>query len=141
MSSCQRFKTTEQHREFARAYVDGATLKQALVRAGYSVAQARKGMAILNKSQGLRRALIDQARFLIELGRALSPEEQECLVRGRLIYNTLMGIDKGTASAKALGSENRVSMWRVEGHAGMVVLQVPASAERLLRAAVKHSDE
>ena len=95
----------------------------------------------MNKSEGLRRALINQARLLIELGQAFSPEEQECLVRGRLIYNTLLGIDKGTASAKALGSEKRVSMWRIEDHAGMVVLQVPASAERLLQAASEHADE
>jgi hypothetical protein len=140
MSSRAKFKTVQQHQEFARAYIAGATLKQSLIRAGYSAAQARKGIAILNKSQGLRRALVDQARLLIELGRAFRPEEQDCLVRGRLIYNTLLGIDKGTASAKALRSEKRVSMWQVDGHAGMVVLQVPANGEKLL-AAAKYADE
>src|SRR5215831_12489872 len=104
-------KTSLQHQQFARAVAGGALITSALIEAGYSPAQARKGWAIVNKSRGLRLAIAQQARLLIELGGAFTPEEQECLVRGRLIYNVLVGTDKGTNSARLLGNDKRVAMF------------------------------
>ena len=120
-------KTALQHQQFARAITGGAGVTSALIEAGYSPAQARKGWAIVNKSRGLRMAIAHQARLLIELGRAVSPEEQECLVRGRLIYNVLIGTDKGTASAKALGNDKRVAMFTADTQQGIVVINPPAA--------------
>src|SRR5713226_811374 len=88
------FKTVQQHREFARAYTNGVPLKRALIQAGYSPAQARKGMAIVSRSKGLREAVAEQGRLLRELGRDITVQDQENLVRGRLVLNTIRGTDK-----------------------------------------------
>ena len=127
MSRRDSFKTAQQHQEFARAYVTGVPLKRALVLAGYSPKQAKKGMVIVNRSKGLRQAIIEHARLLVELGSNISAREQVNLVRGRLVLNTIRGIDKGTSSARALGSEKRVSMWRPENEMGVLVISPPAS--------------
>lgn len=119
------FKTVQQYREFARAYASGVSLKQALIRAGYSPAQARKGMAIVNRSKGLREAVAEHGKLLAELGGNITVQQQESLVRGRLVLNTIRGIDKGTLSAKALGSEKRVSMWQSDTQRGLVILNSP----------------
>jgi hypothetical protein len=119
------FKTVQQHQEFARAYVAGTPLTRALVLAGYSPKQARKGMVIVNRSQGLRRAIAEHGRLLAELGSHITARQQENLVRGRLVLNTIRGTDKGTPSAKALGSEKRVSMWQSDTQRGLVILNSP----------------
>jgi len=119
------FKTAQQHREFARAYVAGAPLKRALVLAGYSPKQAKKGMVIVNRSKGLRQALAAHGKLLAELGGNLTVREQENLVRGRLVLNTIRGMDGGTPSAKILGSEKRVSMWQSDIQRGLVILNSP----------------
>jgi hypothetical protein len=123
------FKTTEQHREFARAYANGVPLKRALIQAGYSPAQAKKGMAIVNRSKGLREAVAGQGRLLRELGRDITAQDQENLVRGRLVLNTIQGNDKGTASAKTLGSDKRLSMWQPEVQQGVIVLSMPPALQ------------
>lgn len=119
------FKSTKQHREFARAYVGGATLKLALVRAGYSPSQARKGWAIVNRSKGLRQAIAEYSKLLAVLGESISVQQQESLVRGRLVLNTIRGTDNGTLSAKILGGEKRVSMWQNNTQRGLVILNPP----------------
>jgi len=140
MSRSDPFKTAQQHQAFARAYVAGAPLTRALVLAGYSPKQAKKGMAIVNRSKGLRQAIAEHGKLLAEIGGNITVKQQENLVRGRLVLNTIRGTDKGTPSAKALGSEKRVSMWRADSQAGIVVLQVPAGLEGLLQAADKQPD-
>jgi hypothetical protein len=140
MSRRDPFKNAQQHQEFARAYVAGAPLNRALVLAGYSPKQAKKGMMIVNRSKGLRQALSAHGRLLAELGGNITAQQQENLVRGRLILNTIRGTDNGTPSAKALGSEKRVSMWQAESHGDVVVLQAPAGHETLLNAADKQPD-
>jgi hypothetical protein len=123
------FKTADQHQEFARAYANGAPLKQALIQAGYSPKQARKGMAIVSRSKGLREAVAEQGKLLRELGRDITAQDQENLVRGRLVLNTIQGTDKGVASARTLGSEKRVSMWQSEIQQGIIVLNMPAALQ------------
>lgn len=140
MSRRDPCKTAQQHHEFASAYVAGTPLTKALVLAGYSPKQARKGMAIVNRSKGLRQAIAEHGKLLADLGGNISPQQQENLVRGRLVLNTIRGTDKGTPSAKALGSDKRVSMWRAESQAGIVVLEAPAGLEGLLQAADKQPD-
>ena len=137
MSRRDSFKTAQQHQEFARAYVAGTPLTRALVLAGYSAKQAKKGMVIVNRSKGLRQAIVEHGRLLTELGGKLTVQQQENLVRGRLVLNTIRGIDKGTLSAKALGSERRVSMWQSDTQRGLVILNSPTgelgNKEHLLR--------
>lgn len=135
MSRRDSFKTAQQHQEFARAYVAGTPLTRALVLAGYSPKQAKKGMVIVNRSKGLRRAIAEHGRLLAELGGNISAQQQEYLVRGRLVLNTIRGTDKGTLSAKTLGSERRLSMWQSDTQSGLVILNAPTvtSKTELLR--------
>jgi hypothetical protein len=63
---------------------------------------------------------------LAELGGNITAPEQENLVRGRLVLNTIRGTDKGTISAKTLGSERRVAMWQAEVQQGIIVFRPSA---------------
>jgi hypothetical protein len=125
VSKRDSFKTAEQHRVLARAYVAGVPLTRALVLAGYSPSQARKGWAIVNRSKGLREAIAEHGKLLAELGGNITVQQQENLVRGRLVLNTIRGTDKGTRSAKTLGSEKRVSMWQRDTQRSLVILNSP----------------
>ena len=87
-------------------------------------------MVIINRSQGLRRAIAEHGRLLAELGGNITAQQQENLVRGRLVLNTIRGTDKGTLSAKALGSEKRVSMWQRDTQRGLVILNFPSGERR-----------
>src|SRR5258705_352931 len=86
----------------------GRTITSALVEAGYSPAQAAKGFAAIPATV---LALMPQESNLVDLGRALNPEQQEALVRGRLALNVLKGKDSGVASAYRLGQDKRVNMF------------------------------
>ena len=97
---------------------DGVPIKKALILAGYSDAQARKGVAAIRSRAGLCQALVEE-------GRRWTPEAREALIRGRLIWNVIHGVDHGVRSAKRLGSEKGLSMWQADSQVGMVVLQAP----------------
>jgi hypothetical protein len=121
------FKTAQQHREFARAYTAGAGVTQALIQAGYSQKQAKKGMAIVSRSK--RQAVAEQGKLLRELGRDITAQDQENLIKGRLVLNTIQGSDKGVASARVLGSDKRVSMWQPDIQQGIIILNIPAALQ------------
>jgi hypothetical protein len=96
-----------------------------MLKAGYSPTTAKRGKAALSKP--LLAALASESAKLAELGKLLSPEQQENLVRGRLALNTIQGKDNGTQSAKLLGSDKRVGMFTPDHLTGVIVLQCPAS--------------
>jgi len=86
-------------------------IKRALIAAGYSEAQA---------SASNRAAL-----RCCEEGRRWTPEAREALIRGRLIWNVIHGVDHGVRSAKLLGGEKNLSMWRREDQQGIVIVGSP----------------
>lgn len=43
----------------------------------------------------------------------------------RIASHTILGSDKGVASARQLGSDRRVNMWQAESMTGVVILQPP----------------
>lgn len=101
----------------------GDTLKKALMDAGYAEKTANMGWeAVPNR---VMRLLAKKGVRLKELG-TIDAQTQEQLVRGRLVYNTIKGSDKGVLSAKALGSDRRVNMFQPDIQAGVIVLQVPS---------------
>lgn len=118
-------KPAKHLKKFAQAVRRGDSLQGAMLKAGYSPATAKRGKAALSKP--MLAALASESAKLAELGKLLSPEHQENLVRGRLALNTIQGKDNGVQSAKLLGSDKRVSMWRDDALTGVIVLQVPAS--------------
>ena len=116
-------KSTKEIKRFASAVSKGCSLQRAMLDAGYSPSTARRGKAALSKP--MLEALARESSKLELLGRKISPERQESLVRGRLVLNTLRGRDDGTQSAKLLGADCRISMWQVDSQVGLVVLQAP----------------
>lgn len=101
---------------------------------GYSPTVARLGIAGVPRTV---LALMPKESNLIALGQ-INADQQEELVRGRLVYNTLTGSDKGVLSAKALGSDRRVNMFTPDVQTGIVVIagpnQVLADKDKLLQA-------
>src|SRR5438067_13932366 len=71
---------TKQRRKAARLLAQGASFTDALTAAGYSPAQARKGMAKVQKSRGLQEALLEEMK-------KFPPEVRRDLVRLRLVHN------------------------------------------------------
>ena len=57
------------------------------------------------------------------IGKAITAEQQENLVRGALLANVGQGKDKATASLKMLGADRRVNMFTPESASGVIVIQ------------------
>lgn len=79
-------------------------------------------------------ALMPENTNLLDLGN-INAEHQEQLVRGRLVFNTLVGKDSGVLSAKALGSDRRVNMFQPENMSGTIIINTPAQLNQLLKPA------
>ena len=105
-------KSPKEIKRFASAVSKGHSLQRAMLDAGYAPSTARRGKAGLSKP--MWEALARESNKLELLGRKISPERQENLVRGRLVLNTLRGRDNGSQSAKLLGADRRISMWQPE---------------------------
>jgi hypothetical protein len=120
-ASSRRFKIvpTMRQRRAARLLANGVPIKRALVAAGYSEAQARKGVAAIRTRAGLCQALVEE-------GRRWTPEARAALVRGRLIWNVIHGVENGVRSAKLLGSEKDLSMWESDTQRGLVMINAPS---------------
>jgi len=116
---------TAQQRKAARLLADGMPIKRALIAAGYSDAQARKGVAAIRSRAGLCQALVEESK-------RWTPEARAALVRGRLIWNVIHGVDHGVRSAKILGSEKGLSMWQPQNQTGVIVIHAPRNADKLL---------
>lgn len=103
----------------------GDSLKKVLMDAGYSESTAMRGWeAVPNRALKL---LSRKGLRLKALGE-IDAATQEKLVRGRLVYNTIKGSDKGVLSAKALGSDKRINMFAPDIQTGIIVLQSPTPA-------------
>jgi hypothetical protein len=103
----------------------GMSIRNALMSAGYSQKTANKGMAGIPKK--VLKLMGRGARNMLALGK-ISAEDQEQLVRGRLVYNTIAGSDKGVNSAYRLGQDKRVNMFQPENQTGIVILNAPSAA-------------
>lgn len=100
----------------------GMSIREALMTAGYSTHTASRGIASIPKK--VLRIMGRGAQNLRTLGE-IEPEDQEKLVRGRLVYNVIKGQDKGVNSAYRLGQDKRVNMFTAESQTGIVILNAP----------------
>jgi len=116
-------KSTKQLKKFANAVARGCSLQSAMLDAGYSPSTARRGKAALSKP--MWEALAREWNKLELLGRRISPERQEAIVRGRLVQNVITGRDDAVQSARQLGADRRISMWQPDSQVGLVVLRTP----------------
>ena len=110
---------------------EGKPIVHALLEAGYSEAVARQGKKSITKP--IRDELIamhsTRIKELAQIGRSVSPQEQEDIVRGALVQNALEGQDRAAMSLKLLGQDRRVNMWTPDVQMGVIVLQSPKDLE------------
>src|SRR6185369_208208 len=104
---------------FIQSMKAGKSIKDSLLSAGYSPATAEKGRAGIPGP--LMGALLKEG---IKLGQSITPQDQEQLIRGKLLENALMGNDKAVQSLKLLGQDKRVNMFTADSAAGVVAIQV-----------------
>ena len=116
-------KTKEQHEKLAKLLGEGVPACSALEQAGWSPTQAAKGYAKV--PDAVLGMLPKKARKLIQLGKETGKEDRRSLVYGRLIENVTKGTDKGTFSAKVLGSSSDTNMWVPESQLGLIVINSP----------------
>jgi hypothetical protein len=116
-------KSPRQIKRFASAIYKGHSLQCAMLEAGYSPSTARRGRAALSKP--MLEALAREWNKLELLGRRIGPEQQENLVRGRLVQNVITGRDDAVQSARQLGADKRITMWQADSQVGLVVIKAP----------------
>jgi hypothetical protein len=117
-------KTLAQSQKLAKLLKAGTPVCKALLDAGYSETQARKGRRAIPKK--VLRMLTPKVKKLLDLGN-IDPHTQENLARGRLALNTIEGKDGGSMSAKILGSDRRVNMWQPDIQQGLIIITPPQS--------------
>ena len=115
--------TPEMARLAAEGLVRGLPVGTAMREAGFPESSCHNGKKGINRM--IRAELGKLGRKYIRIGKDLTPEDQAALVRGRLVENVIVGSDKGTLSAKVLGSDKRVSLWTPDSAVGVVVLSPP----------------
>jgi hypothetical protein len=116
-------KTKAQHKKLAELLSQGdIPVSQALLAAGYTETQAKKGMAAV--PDAVLKMLPKKAKRLMNLGKA-DKQSRTDLIRGRLMDNVLTGKDGGAMSAKILGQDRELNLWQPDSMTGLIVLEAP----------------
>ena len=116
-------------RRAARGYVrEGLPLKQALVSAGYSSKQAKKGVAVVARSAPLRKAFIQEMNRWEELGECLpGPQGRARYIRSKLMWHSLHG-EQRRGQLRALdlmAKDKQVDLYSPDTVVGIAALEVP----------------
>jgi hypothetical protein len=77
-------------------------------------------------------ALLPESVPYVELGRAVTAEQQEAAIRGRLFSNVIKGVDKAVNSSYRLGQDKRVNMFQADTQVGIIMVNAPESAVKQL---------
>jgi hypothetical protein len=121
----------EKHRTCARNVLRKAMpIGQALEGIGYSPKQAKKGMAVVRRSNGLRVAFQEETESMErqKYQAPLTPswEAMEPLIAKRLKSNIEKGKDSAVMSCKLAGSHKKLNLWEPEYRQGIIVINTPA---------------
>ena len=118
------------HSRAARAFLwEGKPFKHALIEAGYSPKQAKKGFwATVKESAPLIQALKNEKRKSDKLIALLpAPGIRASIIRSRLLKIVMSGEDSvAIGAAKLLGQDREVNMFQAERSLGVRVGLVPA---------------
>lgn len=109
--------------KFVESIAQGKTIREALLDAGKSAKQARKGISAVN--QQMMKGLAKEGYRLVALSEQFTQEQWGKIAIGRLIQNAMLGKDGGCLSAKQLGQHRDLQLWQPETVAGVIVLQTP----------------
>lgn len=114
-------------KRFAEAMVRGATIEEAALRAGYSQSVAKRGKAGISKAclEAHQAAVKKEVQKLAQIGEGVTAQQQENLVRGKLVQNVVEGKDEAPQSLKMLGQDRRVNMFTPESATGIVIIEAP----------------
>lgn len=115
-------KTAAQYKKLGQLLAEDTPVGTALVKAGWSELQAKKGWSAV--PEGVIRTLPKKTQRLVTLGKT-DKETRRHLIRGRLLDNVTKGKDGGSMSAKILGSDSELNMWQPELQQGLIILQTP----------------
>jgi hypothetical protein len=115
-------KTPRQHKKLGKLLAENVPVGQALVEAGWSELQAKKGWGAV--PDRVIATLPPKMQRLVNLGKT-DKETRRHLIRGRLVDNIQKGKDGGSMSCKILGSDSELSMWQPENMQGLIILQTP----------------
>jgi len=122
--STRKRLTEEQCKTFASEVKQGSSLKQALVKAGVSPAQAKKGKRAITGP--LRKALIAELgadyETVMQFGRTIDPLQMRHAVLGGLARGIAQGSDKGAQILKLAGGLRELNMYTPDSQVGVIVL-------------------
>jgi hypothetical protein len=120
-------------KRFAEALVRGATIEEAALRAGYSQTVAKRGKAGISKGclEAYQAAMNKELQKLTQIGEGVTAQQQESLVRGKLVQNVVEGKDEAAHSLKMLGQDRRVNMFTPESATGIVIIEAPKNLPAL----------
>ncbi len=111
-----------------RPIAGGSTISAAMMKAGYSPAQAKKGRAGLPEAVKveLRRRLGERWAELVRTGKQLQdPEELRHGLVGALVSNVANGQDRAPQSLKMLGQLRGVEAFTPENQTGLIIVELP----------------
>lgn len=128
----------EKHRTVARNVLrKGMAISHALMMAGFSPAQASKGMHKVRLCYGLRTAFREEGEKIAREKEAAAKSMvlDPWAKREEMIVNLLEGNikakrDRAIGSAKLLGSHKKLNLWQPEFQNGVIILNVPDLPDR-----------
>jgi hypothetical protein len=137
-------KQPQQHEKFGELVAQGVTIKDAMLQAGYSAKQARKGRAALSKP--MVDAALANGIDMASIGARLDPTFVENAIAGKLYQNMIAGENGGNEAAKLLGGMKKYDTFRPESQTGVVIIQAPAAFReeieaKMLEASIVHTVE
>ena len=122
-------KKTLDFDKMARTFAATGKMGAAMVAGGYSIRSSQRGKASMSHTsrdkfkQALDQHIGKTLSKFEAIGKGISAEQQENLVRGALLANVAQGKDKATASLKMLGADRRVNMFTPESTSGVILIQ------------------
>jgi hypothetical protein len=122
----------ERHKRVAEELGKGACISKAMVAAGYSRGQAKRGTAAL--PQGVFHEMAKQGQSytkLGRLGRLFKPEQRADIGRGALLQNVLSGKDRAARSIELMLRDNAVGVLKTDNNTVNVQINLPPGLEAL----------
>jgi hypothetical protein len=107
----------------------GTTLQDAMIAGGFASTSARRGEGSMSDEGKLAYESARDAQALktlgkfANIGKQVTAQDQENLVRGALLSNVAEGKDNAPASLKMLGADKRVNMFQPESTSGVIIIQ------------------
>jgi hypothetical protein len=119
----------ERHKRVAEELGKGACISKAMVAAGYSYGQAKRGTAAL--PQGVFDEMAKQGQSYTKLGRLFKPEQRADIGRGALLQNVLSGKDRATKSIELMLRDNAVGVLKNDNGTVNIQINLPPGLEAL----------